>query len=153
MQIKTTKKYNFKFATDRLCLPPQYKCWPINHQCGGIWEWVLWQVIRSRSGTLISVIQFSSVHFSCSVMSDSVTPWTAAACSASLSPGVCSNSSPSSQCCHPTISSSVALFSCLQYFPASGPFPMSPLFTSGGHSVGASALASVLPMGYCFFTY
>ena len=93
------------------------------------------------------------IHFSCSVMSDSVTPWTAAACSASLSPGVCSNSSPSSQCCHPTISSSVALFSCLQYFPASGSFPMSPLFTSGGHSVGASALASVLPMGYCFFTY
>ena len=93
------------------------------------------------------------IHFSCSVMSDSVTPWTAAACSASLSPGVCSNSSPSSQCCHPTISSSVALFSCLQYFPASGPFPMSPLFTSGGHSVGASALVSVLPMGYCFFTY
>ena len=80
-----------------------------------------------------------------------VTPWTAA-CSTSLSPGVCSNSSPSSQCCHPTISFSIALFSCLQYFPASGSFPMSLLFTSGGHSVGASAsaLASVLPMNILF---
>ena len=36
--------------------------------------------------------------------------------------------------------------SCLQYFPASGSFPMSQLFTSGGQSIGASALASVLPM-------
>ena len=62
-------------------------------------------------------------------------------------PGVCSNSCPSSQWCHPTISSSVVPFSfCLQSFPASGAFPMSQFFTSGGQSIGVSALASVLPM-------
>ena len=78
------------------------------------------------------------------------TPWTAAH-QASLffiiSPRVCSNSCPLSWWCHPTVSSSVVLFSsCLQSFPASGPFPTSQLFTSGGRSIGASALASVLPM-------
>ena len=51
------------------------------------------------------------------------------------------------QWCHPTISSSVVLFSpCLQSFPSSGCFPMSWLFASGDQSTGASALASVLPM-------
>ena len=65
----------------------------------------------------------------------------------SLSPGVCSNSCPFSQWCHPTISSSVAcFFSCLQSFPASGSFTMSLLFASGSQSIGASAFASVLPM-------
>ena len=53
---------------------------------------------------------------------------------------------PLSQWCHPAILSSVTPFSCPQYFPASGSFPMSQLFTSGGQSIGASALASVLPM-------
>ena len=62
----------------------------------------------------------------------------------SPSPGVCSNSCPLSQWCHPTISSSVAPFSsCPQSFPASGSFPVSRLFASGGQSIGASA--SVLP--------
>ena len=65
----------------------------------------------------------------------------------SLSPGVCSNSCPLSQWCHPTISSSVIPFSsCLQSFPASGAFQMSQFFTSGGQSIGVSASASVLPM-------
>ena len=64
----------------------------------------------------------------------------------SLSPRVCSDSYPLSQRCHPSISSSAALFSfCLQSFPTSGSFPMSWLFTAGGQSIGASALASVLP--------
>ena len=63
------------------------------------------------------------------------------------SPGVCSNSCPSSQRCHPTILSSVIPFSsCLQSFPASGSFPMSWLFASGGQSIGASTSASALPM-------
>ena len=54
---------------------------------------------------------------------------------------------PLSQWCHPTISSSVIPFSsCLQSFPASGSFPMSQFFTSGGHSIGVLASASVLPM-------
>ena len=65
----------------------------------------------------------------------------------SPSPGACSNSCPLSQWCHPAISSSVIPFSsCLQSFPASGSFLTSWLFTSGGQSIGASALASVLAM-------
>ena len=65
----------------------------------------------------------------------------------SLSPRVCLNSCPLSRWCHPTISSAVIPFSsCPQSFPASGSFPMSWLFAFGGQSIGASALASVLPM-------
>ena len=65
----------------------------------------------------------------------------------SPTPGVWSNSCPSSQWRHPTISSSVVLFSsCLQSFPASGSFPMSQFFASGGQSIGISASALVLPM-------
>ena len=59
---------------------------------------------------------------------------------------VCSNLRPLIWWCHPTISSSVALFSCLQSFPASGSFPISWVFLLGGQSTGASASASVLPM-------
>ena len=62
-------------------------------------------------------------------------------------PELASNSCPLSQRCHPTISSSVVLFSsCLQSFPAWGPFPTSWLFTSGGQRIRASALASVPPV-------
>ena len=58
----------------------------------------------------------------------------------SPSPAACSNSCPSSQWCHPTISSSVVPFSsCLQSFPASGSFQMSQFFASGGQSIGGSA--------------
>ena len=64
----------------------------------------------------------------------------------SPTPRVYSNSCPLSQWCHPTISSCVVPFSCLQYLPASGPFQMSQLFASGGQSIGVSASASVLPM-------
>ena len=65
----------------------------------------------------------------------------------SPSPGVHSDSCPSSRWCHPTISSSVIPFSSrLQYFPASGFFPINRLFASGGQSVAASASASVLPV-------
>ena len=88
--------------------------------------------------------------FSLSVVSDSLWPpglqHTRLPCP-SLSPGVCSNSCPLSQWCHPTISSSVPPFSiCPQSFPASGSFPMSGLFASGGQSIGISASSSVLPM-------
>ena len=88
--------------------------------------------------------------FSCQVVSDSLRPHGlqhARLPCPSLSPRVCSNSRPSSQWWHPTISSSVTPFSsCRQSFPASGSFPVSQLFTSGGQSIGASASASVLPM-------
>ena len=64
----------------------------------------------------------------------------------SPTPGACSNSCPS-QWCHPTISSSVIPFSsCPQFFPASGSFPVSQFFPSGGQNIGISASASVLPM-------
>ena len=65
-----------------------------------------------------------------------------------LSPRACSNLCPSSRWCHPTISSFVTPFSsCPQSFPASGSFPMSQLFASGGQNIGASASAWVLPVG------
>ena len=63
----------------------------------------------------------------------------------SLPPGICSNSL--SQWCHPTISSPIIpVSSCLQSFPASGSFPMSQFFPSGGQRIGVSASSSVLPM-------
>ena len=63
----------------------------------------------------------------------------------SPTPRACSNSRPSSQQCHPTISPSVVPFSsCLQSFPASGSFPMSQFFASGDLSIGASGTASIL---------
>ena len=71
------------------------------------------------------------------------------------SPGVCSNSCPLSWWCHATISFSIDPFSSYpQSFPPSGTFPLSWLFASGGQSIGALALASVLPMsiqGWFFF--
>jgi len=61
--------------------------------------------------------------------------------------GACSNSCPLRRWCHPAVSSSVITFSsCLQSFPASWSFPVSRLFASGDHSIGASASASVLPV-------
>ena len=65
----------------------------------------------------------------------------------SPTPRAFSNACPSSQRCHPTISSFVIPFSsCPQSFPASGSFPISAFFTSGSQSIGVSASASVLPM-------
>ena len=91
----------------------------------------------------------SSVQFSCSVVSDSLRPhelqYARPPCP-SRSPGVHSDSRPSSQWCHPAISSSVIPFSsCPQSLPASEPFLMSQLFAWGGQSTGVSALASFLP--------
>ena len=91
-----------------------------------------------------------SVQFSRSVMSDSLWPHglqhTRPPCP-SPTRGVNSNSCPSSQWCHPTISSSVIPFSsCLQSFPASGYFLMSQLFASGGQRIGVSASELVLSM-------
>ena len=93
---------------------------------------------------------FSSVKFSCSVMSDSLRPHEsqhARPPCPSPTPGIHSDSHPSSRWCHPAISSSVVPFSsCLQSFPASGPFQMSQIFTSGGQNIGVSVSTSVLPM-------
>ena len=94
------------------------------------------------------LINKHSVQFSHSVVSDSLWPHElqhARAPCPSPSPGVHSDSHPSSQWCHPTISSSVAPFSFhAQPFSASGPLPMSQFFASGDQSIGVSV--SVLPM-------
>ena len=91
-----------------------------------------------------------SVQFSRSVVSDSLRPHEsqhARPPCPSPTPGAYTNSCPSRRWCHPAISSSVAPFSfCPQSLPASGSFPMSQLYTSGGQSTGASASASVLPI-------
>ena len=91
-----------------------------------------------------------SVQFSRSVVSDSLRPHEsqhARPPCPSPTPRVYSNSCPSSQWCHPAISSSVVPFSsCPQSLPESGSFPMSRLFSWGGQSIGVSASASVLPM-------
>ena len=93
---------------------------------------------------------FTSVQFSRSVVSDSLRPHEpqhARPACPSPTPGVYPNPCPSSQWCHPTISSSVVPFSsCPQSLPALGSFPMSQLFTSGGQSIGVSASTSVLPL-------
>ena len=93
--------------------------------------------------------KYISVWFSCAVMSNSLWPhglqYARPPCPL-RTPGVYSNSCPLSQWCHPTISSSVDPFSCLQSFPASESFQMSQFFTSIGQSIGVSASASVLPM-------
>ena len=95
-------------------------------------------------------MSFSSVQFSCSVVSDSLQPYkpqhTRPPCP-SPTPGVHPNPCPLCQWCHPTISFSVITFSsCPQSFPASGSFPTSQLFASGGQNIGVSASTSVLPM-------
>ena len=104
-------------------------CWSL--------AWRIWSI------TLLACVQFSR-----SVVSDSLLPHesqhTRPPCPSS-SPGVHSNSHPSSRWCHPAISSSVVPFSsCPQALPASESFPMSQLFTWGGQSTGVSALASFL---------
>ena len=93
---------------------------------------------------------FSSVHFSSSVVSDSLWPYGlqhARLPFPSPTPGACSNSCPLSQWCHPIISSSIVPFSSyLQSFPASNSFPVRQFFALGGQRIGVSASASVLPM-------
>ena len=90
----------------------------------------------------------ASVQFSRSVVSDSLRPHESQHTrppGPSPTPGVHSGSHPSSQWCHPAISSSVVPFSCPQSLPASESFLMSQLFAWGGQSTGVSALASFLP--------
>ena len=105
---------------------------------------------RKQMALKFWIFQFSSVHFSHSVVSNSLRPHesqhTRPPCPTPTSE-VYPNSCPSSQWCHPAISSSVVPFSsCSQSLPASESFPMSQLFPWGGQSIGVSASALVLPM-------
>ena len=127
-----------------------------------------WNVVDSRKNPLTQHKQqldkrsnrldrrVCSVQFSHSVVSYSFWPHGlqhARLPCPSPTPRACSNSCPTSRWRHPTISSSVVPFSsCLQSFPASGSFPISQFFASGGQSIGASASASVLPM-YIYYWF
>ena len=116
-------------------IAPKYNPWVISLLSTYSLPWGFWD---------------GSVQFSHSVVSNSLWPHGlqhARLPCPSPTPRPCSNSCPSSQWCHPTISSSVDPFSsCLQSFPASGSFPTSQFFASGDQSIGVSASASVLSM-------
>ena len=118
-----------------MCLPP----WQLDPFC----SWC-WQHASAYSNGRCSRLAYP-VQFSCSVVSDSLWPHrlqhTRLPC-LSPTPGAYSNSCPLSQWCHPTIAFSVIPFSHLKSFPASGSFPISQLFASGGQNIGASASAS-----------
>ena len=108
----------------------------------GAWQTTVHGV--EKSWTLCWTTKLSSVTQACLTLWPHGLQHTRLPCPSPI-PGPCSISCPSSQWCHPTISSSVVSFSsCLQSFPASRSFQMSQLFTSGAQSIGASA--SVLPM-------
>ena len=119
---------------------------------------ILWQYFELNFNSKIVCLKLharflgidSSVQFSCSVVSDSLWPrglQQARPPCPSPTPRVYSSSCPLSRWCHPTVSSSVVPFSsCPQSFPASGSFPVSQLFTSGGQTIEVSASALFLPM-------
>ena len=116
--------------------------WPLWTTTSSFFNVKKWQYICHKIYTL--------VQFNRSVMSNSLSPdepqHSRPLCP-SPTPRVNPNPCPSSWWCHPTISSSVVPFSsCPQSFPASGSFQISHLSASGGHSIGDSASASVLPM-------
>ena len=113
-----------------------------------IWERKITEVKGHIITVLSGVHTVSSVQFSRSVMSDSVTPWTTAHQAPCSSPTLRAYTDSSIESvmlsnhlilCHP-------LLLHLQSFKKSGSFPVSQLFASGGQSIGVSALASVLPM-------
>ena len=114
--------------------------------------WVLYWKLKNYVNLAILPLHSpyaDSVQLSLSVVSDSLRPHElqhARPPCPSPTPWVYSNSCPWSWWYHPTISSSVIPFSHLQSFPASGSFPMSQFFASGGQRIEVSASASVLPM-------
>ena len=130
------------------------QCWGL-----GIW-WYTKQICPCSHGLMVwrereikkikqLSIWFSSVQFSCSVVSASLWPKESqqARPPCPSTPGVYPNPCSLSQWCHPIILSSVVPFSsCPQSFPTSGSFPRSQLFTSGGQRIRVSASTSVLPM-------
>ena len=145
--------------------PLQYSCLE-NSMDRGAWWATVQGVTKSRtqlkwlssSSNSVFMQRILSINehtqfqflFSHSVMSDSLQPHEtqhARPPCPSPTPRVHPNPCPLCWWCHPTISSSVVPFSsCPQSFPASGSFPMSQLFASGGQSIGVSASASVPPM-------
>ena len=132
-------------ASDFRLLGPMEPCWPFKGRE---------EFLESSDYSVTSAARLKDLRlhvlFSPSLVSDSLRAhglqYTRLSCP-SLSPRVSSNPCLLSRWCHPTISSSIVPFSsCPQSFPASGAFPISQLFTSGGQSIGASASASILPI-------
>ena len=120
----------------------EWTSWPLFNHLSFPLQFFLILILLERANLASKFYQFSSV------MSNSSWPhglqYTRLPCP-SPAPGACSNSCLSSRWWHPTISSSLIPFSCLQFFPISGSFLMSQFFASGGQSIGVSASASVLP--------
>ena len=108
------------------------------------------QSANSLCYTVFPLVVYFISHSIQSVVSNSLWPHglqQARLSCPTATPIACSNLCPLSQWCHPTISSSIIPFSyCLQFFPLLGSFPISQFFASGGQTIGASTLASVLPM-------
>ena len=123
---------------------------PLCHEISLMNVRIIWGYFLIVSSTQIWGLWIGPVQFSCSVVSNSLQPLGlqhAMLTCPSPTPEAYSNSCPLSRWCHPTISSSVIPFSShLQSFPASGSFPISQFFPSGGQSMGVSASASHLPM-------
>ena len=130
----------------------------LKHLCilsvSSTWSWCMilltycwiWFTSIHNIACMFTRDQFSSVAQSCLTLRSQESQHARPPCP-SLTPRVYSNSCPSSQWCHPAISSSVIPFSsCPQSFPALGSFQMSQPFAWGGQSIGVSASASVLPM-------
>ena len=134
-----------------LVLAFYFSCWevPLAFLIKLIWWFCTLFTLACLLNLPPKILPLSSVQFSRSVVSDSLQPHEsqhARPPCPSPSPGVHSNSHPSSQWCHPAISSTVVPFSsCPQSLPASECFPMSQLFAWGGQSTGVSVLASFLP--------
>ena len=140
---------------------PWWHCHPFWSLSSMTWEiFRMWvhriQVCSMDCKALCSVwfqiegsIVLSWVQFSCSVVSDSLRPHESQHATPpcpSPTPGVHSDSRPSSQWCHPAISfSAIPFSSCPQSLSSSESFPVSQLFAWGGQSTGVSALASFLP--------
>ena len=139
--------YRWHFVKTSLNFRNSNKYWKRKLYC-----WKILQYCTDPSSSPISGWNFfsilSSVQFSRSVMSDSLRPHGsqhARPPCPSPTPGVYPNSRPLSRWCHPTISSSVILFSsCLQSFPTLGAFQTIQLFASGGQDIGVSPSTSVL---------
>ena len=132
--------------------PLQYS-WLENAMDREAWQVIVHMVGKSQTqlsthtSKLFSSVQFSSVAQSCPTLCDSMDRSMPGFPVHHELPGAYPNSCPLSWGCHPTISSSVIPFSsCPQSFPASGSFPMSQFFASGGQSIGVSASTSVLPI-------
>ena len=127
--IHKKQAQNKTFYSYRLVLwKVQYSSWHTG-ACLHLWRFAIWKFVCKGLNVIILFLLFS-----CKVMSDFMTPWTAA-CQASLSFTISqsfSKSCPLGWYCYLIISSSTSPFICSQSFPAPGSFPMSRLFKSGG---------------------